>query len=242
MKIEFKDVSFAYNESDGEVLHDVNLQVESGKTCAFVGPSGGGKSTIFNLLMRFYDVGRGQVLINGRDVRDYKIESLRKNIAEVSQDVFLFNGTITENIRFGAPDATDEQIKDAAKISNAYDFIMKLPNGFDTQVGERGTLLSGGQKQRVAIARALLRDAPILLLDEATSALDTESEKLIQASLEKLMKGRTVFVIAHRLSTIIDADNINVILGGRIVESGTDAELVALGGEYKKLRDIQFKQ
>jgi len=242
MDVKFENVSFAYNEADGDVLRNVNLTVGAGKMCAFVGPSGGGKTTMFNLLERFYDPREGQILINGVDIKKYTLASLRKNIAEVSQDVFLFNGSVIENIRYGVPDATDEQIIDAAKIANAHNFITKLPNGYDTPVGERGTLLSGGQKQRIAIARAVLRNAPILLLDEATSALDTESEKLIQASLEKLMAGRTVFVIAHRLSTILDADEIHVISNGQIVESGTDAELVALDGDYKKLRDIQFKK
>ena len=167
---------------------------------------------------------------------------LRKNIAEVSQDVFLFNGTIEENIRYGAPEATAEQVEAAARAANAHDFIMSFPKKYKSKVGEGGALLSGGQKQRIAIARAILKDAPILLLDEATSALDTQSEKLIQAALKDLMKGRTTFVIAHRLSTILDADIICVIKDGQIIEQGTDAELIALDGEYKKLRDIQFKK
>ena len=240
MDVEFKNVSFAYNEADGNVLSDVDLKVPAGATCAFVGPSGGGKTTMFNLLERFYEPNTGAIFINGRDIRDYTLASLRRNIAEVSQDVFLFNGTVRDNIKYGSMDATDEQVIEAAKTANAHDFIMKMPNGYDTAVGERGTLVSGGQKQRLAIARAILKNAPILLLDEATSALDTESERLIQASLEKLMVGRTVFVIAHRLSTILDADQINVISRGRIIERGTDAELSAANGEYRKLRDIQF--
>lgn len=242
MKIQYKNVSFAYNATDGDVLSGINLNVGAGKVCAFVGHSGGGKSTMFNLLERFYDPQQGQILINGKDLKKYTLASIRKNIAEVSQDVFLFNETILENIRYGNPNATREQIIDAAKIANAHDFIMELPKQYHTPAGERGSLLSGGQKQRVAIARAVLKDAPILLMDEATSALDTESEKLIQSAMKKLMRGRTTFVIAHRLSTILDADMICVIKDGRIVEQGTDAELVAMGGEYKKLRDIQFKK
>jgi subfamily B ATP-binding cassette protein MsbA len=242
MKVEFKNVSFAYNAGDGDVLHNINLAVDSGKICAFVGPSGGGKTTMFNLLERFYDLKDGKILINGKDIKKYTLASLRKHIADVSQDVFLFNGTIEENIRYGAPGATPEQIIAAAKVANAHDFITAMPNKYKTSVGERGSMLSGGQKQRIAIARAVLKNAPILLLDEATSALDTESEKLIQSALKKLMAGRTVFVIAHRLSTVLDSDMICVVKNGAIIERGTDGELVAMGGEYKKLRDIQFKK
>jgi len=241
MKVEFENVSFAYNQADGDVLHDVDLVVPSGKICAFVGPSGGGKTTLFNLLERFYDPSQGRVLINGKDIKTLTLASLRRHIADVSQDVFLFNDSIEDNIRYGAPDATDEQVIAASKIANAHDFITELPQKYKTIVGERGSMLSGGQKQRIAIARAVLKNAPILLLDEATSALDTESEKLIQSALRKLMKGRTVFVIAHRLSTILDADMICVVKDGKIIERGTDEELMAMNGEYKKLRDIQFK-
>ncbi|MCL2748580.1 MAG: ABC transporter ATP-binding protein/permease [Alphaproteobacteria bacterium] len=242
MDVKLENVHFAYNTADGEVLHGVSLHVKPGTVCAFVGPSGGGKTTIFNLLERFYDPQKGKVLINGKSLKSYTLESLRKNIAEVSQDVFLFNGTIADNIKYANPNATKAQIEAAAQAANAHDFIMKLPQKYNTQVGERGALLSGGQKQRIAIARAVLKDAPILLLDEATSALDTHSEKLIQAALKELMRGRTTFVIAHRLSTILDADQICVVMGGKIIEHGTDTQLVALGGEYKKLRDIQFKK
>ncbi len=240
MSVGFNHVYFEYNPGE-PVLHDINLRVPAGQVCALVGPSGGGKTTMFNLIERFYDPQRGRVEINRHDIRDFTLQSLRHNIAEVSQDVFLFNGTIEENIRYGAPGATAEQVQAAARAANAHDFIMKFPKKYKSKVGEGGALLSGGQKQRIAIARAILKDAPILLLDEATSALDTQSEKLIQAALKDLMQGRTTFVIAHRLSTILDADIICVIKDGRIVEQGTDAELVAMNGEYKKLRDIQFK-
>ncbi len=240
MSIGFDDVSFEYNAGE-PVLRDISLNVPAGRVCALVGPSGGGKTTMFNLLERFYEPQMGKITINRRDIRKYTLKSLRKNIAEVSQDVFLFNGTIADNIKYGNERATDEMVMAAARAANAHDFIMEFPEGYDTCVGERGGLLSGGQKQRVAIARAILKDAPILLLDEATSALDTQSEKLIQSALNELMQGRTTFVIAHRLSTILDADIICVIKDGRIVEMGTDAELCALDGEYKRLRDIQFK-
>ena len=238
--VEFRDVSFSYVPEE-PVLHDINLRVSAGQVCALVGPSGGGKTTMFNLLERFYEPQTGLIAINGRDIRKYTLDSLRRNISEVSQDVFLFNDTIEANIKYGAPNATHEEVIAAARAANAHDFIMEFPRGYESNVGEGGALLSGGQKQRIAIARAILKNAPILLLDEATSALDTESEKLIQAALKDLMRGRTTFVIAHRLSTILDADIICVIKHGHIVEQGTDAELVALGGEYKKLRDIQFK-
>lgn len=240
MSVGFDDVSFEYNAGE-PVLQDINLTVPAGKVCALVGPSGGGKTTMFNLLERFYEPQMGKITINRRDIRKYTMKSLRKNIAEVSQDVFLFNGTIADNIKYGNENATDEMVMAAARAANAHNFIMEFPDGYNTCVGERGGLLSGGQKQRVAIARAILKDAPILLLDEATSALDTQSEKLIQGALKDLMQGRTTFVIAHRLSTILDADIICVIKDGRIIEMGTDAELCALDGEYKRLRDIQFK-
>ncbi len=240
MSVAFENVDFEYNPGE-PVLRDINLDVPAGKICALVGPSGGGKTTMFNLLERFYEPQHGHVKINDTDIRKFTLESLRNNIAEVSQDVFLFNATIEENIKYGLPNATRDQVIAAARAANAHDFISKFPCGYDTCVGEGGALLSGGQKQRIAIARAILKDAPILLLDEATSALDTQSEKLIQSALKDLMRGRTTFVIAHRLSTILDADIICVIKDGRIIERGTDAELVAIGGEYKKLRDIQFK-
>lgn len=241
ISIEFNNVSFEYNP-DEPVLKNINLKVPAGKVCALVGPSGGGKTTLFNLLERFYEPQKGKISINGVDIKKYTLNSLRRNIAEVSQDVFLFNGTIADNIKYGAPNATREQIEAAARAANAHDFIMGFPKKYNNNVGERGSLLSGGQKQRIAIARAILKNSPILLLDEATSALDSQSEKLIQSALTDLMRGRTTFVIAHRLSTITDADMICVIKDGAIVESGTNAELIKLDGEYKKLLDIQFKK
>ena len=240
MSVGFHDVSFAYNLNE-PVIKNLNLNVPAGKVCALVGPSGGGKTTLFNLLERFYDPQLGKITVNKTDIRKYTLKSLRQNIAEVSQSVFLFNGSIEDNIKYGNPDATHEMVVAAARAANADGFINEFPDGYNTSVGEGGGMLSGGQKQRIAIARAILKDAPILLLDEATSALDTESEKLIQSALKELMQGRTTFVIAHRLSTILDADIICVIKNGEIVEMGTDAELCKLNGEYKKLRDIQFK-
>lgn len=240
MSVTFDNVSFAY-VPDEPVLRDIDLKVPAGTVCALVGPSGGGKTTMFNLIERFYEPQHGKIKINNTDIKKFTLHSLRENIAEVSQDVFLFNGTIEENIKYGAPNATFDQVRDAAMAANAHEFIMSLPKKYKSDVGEGGALLSGGQKQRIAIARAILKDAPILLLDEATSALDTQSEKLIQSALRDLMRGRTTFVIAHRLSTVLDADIICVVKDGRIVERGTDAELIAMGGEYKRLRDIQFK-
>ncbi|MBD5400856.1 ABC transporter ATP-binding protein [bacterium] len=239
MSVAFDDVSFEYVPGE-PVLQNVSLNVPAGSVCALVGPSGGGKTTLFNLLQRFYEPQMGKITINKKDIRKYTMKSLRENIAEVSQNVFLFNMSIADNIRYGNPNATDDQVIAAARAANAHDFIMEFPSGYDTNVGEGGALLSGGQRQRIAIARAILKDAPILLLDEATSALDTQSEKLIQSALTDLMRGRTTFVIAHRLSTILDADLICVVKDGRIIEQGTDAELCRKNGEYKKLRDIQF--
>ena len=240
MSVDFDHVSFEYNPNE-PVLRDVSLHVPAGTVCALVGESGGGKTTMFNLIERFYDPQFGKISINRTDIKKFTLKSLRENISEVSQDVFLFNDTIEANIKYGNPNATHAQVVAAARAANAHDFIMEFPDGYDSPVGEGGGLLSGGQKQRVAIARAILKGAPILLLDEATSALDTQSEKLIQSALKDLMVGRTTFVIAHRLSTILDADMICVIKDGQIIEQGTDAELCELGGEYKHLRDIQFK-
>ena len=240
LSVAFENVSFEYNEND-PVLKNINLTVPAGSVCALVGPSGGGKTTLFNLLMRFYEPQTGKITINKTDIKKYKLKSLRDSIADVSQSVFLFNGTIADNIKYGNPDATDEMVANAAHAANADEFINEFPDGYNTIVGEGGALLSGGQKQRIAIARAILKDAPILLLDEATSALDTHSEKIIQSTLNDLMRGRTTFVIAHRLSTIMDAYMICVIKNGEIVETGTDSELYKQNGEYRKLRDIQFK-
>ena len=233
-EVELDHVSFTYPGSS-EVLHDIDLTVAAGETVAIVGPSGGGKSTLCQMVPRFYDVTEGSIRVDGLDVRQVTQRSLRRAIGIVQQDVFLFADTIRENIRYGRPDATDEQIREAARLANALEFIDRLPNGFDTMVGERGVKLSGGQRQRVAIARAILTDAPILVLDEATSALDSESEALVQEALENLMRGRTSIVVAHRLSTVAALDRIVVLADGEIVEDGTHAQLVEAGGEYASL-------
>ncbi len=238
-KIEIKNVSFSY-DGEREVLHNVSLTVNPDETVALVGHSGSGKSTLINFLPRFYDPQQGQILIDGQDIRQVTLESLRRQTAYVSQDVILFNETVKNNIRYGSPDAADEQVVAAAKAAAAHDFIMNLENGYDTVLGEHGSGLSGGQRQMISIARAMLKNAPILLLDEATSALDSQSEHIVQKSLEKLMKGRTSIVIAHRLSTIIDADRICVFNDGEIVEQGTHEELLALDGIYAQLYKIQF--
>jgi subfamily B ATP-binding cassette protein MsbA len=219
----------------------VNIKIRSGEIFAIVGRSGSGKSTLVNLIPRFYDVFSGAVLIDGYDVRKCKLFSLRKQIGIVHQDTFLFIGTIKDNISYGKFDATDDEIIAAAKAANIHEFIMSLPNKYDTLVGERGILLSGGEKQRISIARAILRDPRILILDEATSSLDTESERLVQDALEKLIKGRTAFVIAHRLSTVQIADKILVLDKGIIIEQGTHRELIEKGGKYKRLYDMQFR-
>jgi len=205
-----------------------------------VGPSGAGKSTLLNLILRFYDVGSGAIRIDGQDVRSVTIDSLRRAVGLVSQDIFLFDDTVAANIGYGTPGASAAQIEEAAKGAAAHEFIMALPQGYDTMVGEQGVKLSGGQRQRIAIARAMLKDAPILLLDEATSALDTESERQVQTALKRLMRGRTSLVIAHRLSTIVDADLIFVIEGGRVVESGDHDALLARGAAYARLYRLQF--
>jgi ATP-binding cassette subfamily B protein/subfamily B ATP-binding cassette protein MsbA len=237
-KIEFRNVSFRYVD-DVPVLKNVSFKVNPGEMIALVGPTGVGKTTIANLIPRFYDPDSGQILIDDIDIRKIKLSSLRKQISMVSQDVFLFNGTVKENILYGRPDATDEEVIAAAKAANAHDFIMELPEGYNTRVGERGVKLSGGQKQRISIARALLKDAPILILDEATSSVDTQTEKLIQEALENLMKNRTTIVIAHRLSTIRDADQIIVLKDGEIVEAGKHNELLKAGGLYSQLCKAQ---
>ena len=237
-KIEFRSVGFSYDESR-EILHDISFEVRKGETVALVGPSGGGKSTLSELIPRFYDVESGEVYIDGRPIADYTQESLREHMGIVSQETTLFNDTIRNNIAMGREDATMEQIIAAAKVANAHDFIMQSEKGYDTNIGDRGTKLSGGQRQRLSIARAVLRNPEILILDEATSALDTESEKLVQEALTTLLEGRTSVVIAHRLSTIHNADRIIVIDGGRIAEQGTHAELMERGGIYAHLIEMQ---
>ncbi|MEK9754107.1 MAG: lipid A export permease/ATP-binding protein MsbA [Rhodospirillaceae bacterium] len=238
-EIALEGVWFAYTE-EGLALNDVTIQVPAGKTVALVGPSGAGKSTILNLIPRFFDVQEGHIRVDGHDVRDVTMQSLFANIALVSQEITLFDDTVAANIAYGKGGAEQAEIENAARHAAAHDFIRTLPQGYDTLVGEQGIKLSGGQRQRLAIARAMLKDAPILLLDEATSALDTESERQIQAALRELMKGRTTLVIAHRLSTIMDADVIYVIDRGRVVEQGSHAELLACGGVYRKLHELQF--
>lgn len=235
--IEYKNVSFAYDKEP--VLKDINLKIQKGKTIALVGSSGGGKSTLADLVPRFYDPQEGEVLLDGISLTDYEIESLRKQMGVVTQESILFNDTIFNNIAFGKEDATLEDVIEAAKVANAHEFISQTPEGYQTLIGERGSKLSGGQRQRIAIARAVLKNPPILILDEATSALDSESEKLVQDALTKLMKNRTSIVIAHRLSTIQHADEIVVIQNGQVMERGTHDELVAKGGVYKKLSEIQ---
>ncbi len=238
-EVELKDVTFSYIPGQPAV-DDISISAPAGKLVALVGPSGAGKSTILNLVPRFYDVESGQITIDGVDVRDVTFASLRSKIALVSQEITLFDDTVRANIAYGRPDATEDEIIQAAKNAAAHDFIMEMPDGYDTYVGERGTKVSGGQRQRLAIARAMLKDAPILLLDEATSALDTESERQVQAALKVLMNGRTTIVIAHRLSTVMDADLIHVVNDGKLAESGTHAELLTLDGLYARLYQLQF--
>ena len=235
--IEFRDVSFKYDSK--WVLRHINLTIEKGKTIALVGQSGGGKSTLVDLIPRYYDVQEGEVLIDGVNVKDLGIHDLRQLIGNVNQEAILFNDSFRNNISFGVDNATQEQIEAAARIANAHEFITESENGYDTNIGDRGSRLSGGQRQRVSIARAILKNPPILILDEATSALDTESERLVQQALERLMKTRTTVAIAHRLSTIKSADEIYVIHEGEIVEHGTHEQLLAAGGYYKKLNDMQ---
>ena len=236
--IRFEHVNFSY-ESGRQILSDINLEIPKGKTIAIVGASGGGKSTMVDLIPRFYDVDSGSISIDGTDIRQFKLDSLRALMGNVNQEPILFNDTIFNNIAFGVENATEEQVIEAAKIANAHDFIMEKEEGYQTNVGDRGCKLSGGQRQRISIARAVLKNPPILILDEATAALDTESERAVQEALERLMSNRTTIAIAHRLSTIKDADEIIVVDEGRIVERGRHDELIALGGYYKKLHDMQ---
>ncbi|HCV0151411.1 TPA: SAV1866 family putative multidrug efflux ABC transporter [Staphylococcus aureus] len=238
-RIDIDHVSFQYNDNEAPILKDINLSIEKGETVAFVGMSGGGKSTLINLIPRFYDVTSGQILIDGHNIKDFLTGSLRNQIGLVQQDNILFSDTVKENILLGRPTATDEEVVEAAKMANAHDFIMNLPQGYDTEVGERGVKLSGGQKQRLSIARIFLNNSPILILDEATSALDLESESIIQEALDVLSKDRTTLIVAHRLSTITHADKIVVIENGHIVETGTHRELIAKQGAYEHLYSIQ---
>jgi subfamily B ATP-binding cassette protein MsbA len=240
--IRFEDVGFAY-ESEGEtkqVLHGINLTVQPGEVIALVGPSGAGKSSLVNLIPRFFDVNEGRILIDGHDLRDVTIASLREQIGKVTQETVLFNDTVRNNIAYGQPDVPMSRVEEAARMALAHDFILNMAEGYNTKIGERGTRLSGGERQRLAIARAILKNAPILILDEATSALDMESELYVQAALANLMRGRTVFVIAHRLSTVRRATRIAVIEGGQITEIGTHEELMQHSGMYRRLYDMQF--
>jgi ATP-binding cassette, subfamily B, bacterial MsbA len=241
-EIRFEDVGFAY-ESDGEikqVLHDINLTVQPGEVIAFVGPSGAGKSSLVNLIPRFFDVNEGRILLDGHDLRDVTIASLREQIGKVTQETVLFNDTVRNNIAYGQPDVAMSRVEEAARMALAHDFILNMPDGYNTKIGEKGTRLSGGERQRLAIARAILKNAPILILDEATSALDMESEQFVQAALANLMQGRTVFVIAHRLSTVRRASRIAVIEQGEITEIGTHEELMQHSGTYRRLYNMQF--
>ena len=237
--VEFENLDFAYN-SERDVLKNLNLSVKQGEMVALVGRSGSGKTTLVNLIPRFYDATNGSIKIDGIDTRDYDVYTLRKNIGVVPQETFLFSGSVRDTIIYGKRNASDEEIEKALRMANAYNFVMELPQGLNTEVGERGVLLSGGQKQRLAIARAILENPPIMILDEATSALDTESERLVQDALDKLMTNRTTFVIAHRLSTILHADKIVVMENGEIMEVGTHNELLNKKGIYTKLYETQF--
>jgi subfamily B ATP-binding cassette protein MsbA len=244
-RVRFENVSFSYGGANGpetEILHNVNLETRAGEVVAIVGSSGAGKTTLVNLIPRFFDVTSGAIKIDGHDIRDVTLASLRAQIGVVTQETILFNDTVRNNVAYGQPHVTEEAVVEAAKAALAHDFIMRLPEGYDTMIGERGLRLSGGERQRIAIARALLKNAPILILDEATSSLDTESEALVQGALQNLISGRTVFVIAHRLTTVRHADRIVVLEGGRIADSGTHEDLLTRLGTYRKLYELQFME
>jgi ATP-binding cassette, subfamily B, bacterial len=240
-KVEFKDVSFKYKEDHNYVLKNLSLEIQAGEYVALVGSSGIGKTTLCTLIARFYEVNAGKILLDGQDIRDVTLRSLRRNIGIVQQDVYLFAGTVADNIRYGKLDASQQEIIDAAKQAHAHDFIMAFPDGYDTDIGQRGVRLSGGQKQRLSIARVFLKNPPVIIFDEATSALDNESEKAVQDSLEKLADNRTTLVIAHRLSTIRNAQRIVVLADTGIGEQGTHEELIALNGVYANLYNMQAK-
>ena len=234
----FENVTFSYEEEKGDVLANLSLDIRQGENIAIVGPSGGGKTTMCSLISRFYELKEGRITVDGKDINDINLKSLRQAIGVVQQDVYLFSGTVIENILYGAPGASREQAMEAAKRAGAHDFIMSLPQGYDTYIGERGVMLSGGQKQRISISRVFIKNPPIIVLDEATSALDNESEQYIKHSLSELTKGRTTFTIAHRLSTIRNADRIIVLTDKGIEEQGTHSELLNKGGIYKKLYEL----
>src|ERR1700757_343296 len=241
--IRFENVGFAYASEEGEtkqVLQGINLTVRPGEGIALVGPSGAGKSSLVNLIPRFFDVNEGRILIDGHDLRDVTIASLREQIGKVTQETVLFNDTVRNNIAYGQPDVPLAKVEEAARMALAHDFIMKMPDGYNTRIGEKGTRLSGGERQRLAIARAILKNAPILILDEATSALDSESESLVQAALSNLMQGRTVLVIAHRLGTVRRANRIAVLADGRITATGPHEELLTTSPTYQRLYQLQF--
>ena len=240
--IKFDNISFKYSDNAEHVLDDINIEIKKGESVAIVGPSGGGKTTLCNLIPRFYDCDEGRILIDGKDIKDLTLSSLRKNVGVVQQDVYLFSGSVRDNILYGRPDASEEEVVAAAKAAGAHEFICSLKDGYDTYVGERGLKLSGGQKQRISIARVFLKDPSVIILDEATSALDNESERIVQKSLEELARGRTAIIIAHRLTTIKNADRIFLLTRNGIEEEGTHKELIASGGKYAKLYSMYTEQ